>query len=69
MTHSLNLEPRIFKMNEAAENASKEALNILVNEVKNIKIKDAFLILNGKDNDATLYLKEKTSNSLYSKFG
>ena len=56
------------KMNETAENASKEALNILVNEVKNIKIKDAFLILNGKDNAATLYFKEKTSNSLYSKF-
>ena len=55
-------------MNEAAENASKEALDILINEVKNIKIKDAFKILKGEENAATLYLKEQSYSSLQSKF-
>ncbi|MAJ90118.1 MAG: hypothetical protein CMD08_02470 [Flavobacteriales bacterium] len=56
------------KMNEAAENASKEALDILIAEVKNIKIKDAFKILKGEENAATLYLKEQSYSSLETKF-
>ena len=57
-----------LKMNEAAENASKEALDILITEVKNIKIKDAFKILKGEKNAATLHLKEQSYSSLQSKF-
>ena len=48
-----------IKMNEAAENASKEALNILITEVKKIKFNDAKEILKGEDNAATKYLERK----------
>ena len=55
-------------INNAAELASKEALPIFVNAVKSMTINDAFSILNGDDNSATLYLKDQTSTSLYTKF-
>ncbi len=55
-------------MNEAAENASKEALNILITEVKKIKFYDAKEILKGEDNAATKYLERKSYDSLFSKF-
>ena len=57
-----------IKMNEAAENASKEALNILITEVKKIKFNDAKEILKGEDNAATKYLEKKSYDSLFSKF-
>tara|TARA_B100000427_G_scaffold316467_1_gene311551 strand:+ start:192 stop:908 length:717 start_codon:yes stop_codon:yes gene_type:complete len=55
-------------MNLAAEKASKEALNILLDAIKSITIHDAFSILKGDDNSATKYLKNNTSNLLYNKF-
>lgn len=55
-------------INNAAELASKEALPIFVNAVKSMTINDAFSILNGNDNSATVYLKDQTSSSLYIKF-
>ena len=55
-------------INNAAELASKEALPIFVNAVKSMTINDAFSILNGDDNSATVYLKDQTSSSLYIKF-
>ena len=55
-------------INNAAELASKEALPIFVNAVKSMTINDAFSILNGNDNSATVYLKDQTSTSLYTKF-
>ena len=55
-------------MNEAAENASKEALNILISELKKIKFHDAKEILKGEDNAATKYLERKSYDSLFSKF-
>ena len=55
-------------INNAAEIASKEALPIFVNAVKSMTINDAFSILNGDDNSATVYLKDQTSSSLYTKF-
>ena len=55
-------------INNAAELASKEALPIFVNAVKSMTINDAFSILNGNDNSATVYLKDQTSSSLYTKF-
>ena len=55
-------------INNAAELASKEALPIFVNAVKSMTINDAFSILNGDDNSATVYLKDQTSTSLYTKF-
>ena len=55
-------------INNAAELASKEALPIFLNAVKSMTINDAFSILNGNDNSATVYLKDQTSSSLYTKF-
>tara|TARA_B100001115_G_C15832348_1_gene415600 strand:- start:961 stop:1677 length:717 start_codon:yes stop_codon:yes gene_type:complete len=55
-------------INNAAELASKEALPIFINAVKSMTINDAFSILNGNDNSATVYLKDQTSSSLYTKF-
>tara|TARA_B100000575_G_scaffold293435_1_gene304807 strand:+ start:71 stop:688 length:618 start_codon:yes stop_codon:yes gene_type:complete len=57
-----------IKMNEAAENASKESLNILLNELKKIKFNDAKEILKGEDNAATKYLERNSYDSLFSKF-
>ncbi|MDE0917745.1 MAG: DUF4197 domain-containing protein [Flavobacteriales bacterium] len=56
------------KMNEAAEVASKEALNILGLAIKNMNIKDAYSILKGDDNAATTYLRRETNDYLYESF-
>ena len=54
-------------INNVIELASKEALPIFANAVKSMTINDAFSILNGNDNSATVYLKDQTS-TLYTKF-
>ena len=51
-----NLE---FVLNEAAEDASILAKEILINAVKKMTVNNAIAILNGGDNDATIYLKKK----------
>ena len=56
------------KMNEAAELASKEALNILGLAIKNMNITDAYSILKGEDNAATTYLRSETNEYLYESF-
>ncbi len=60
-----NLE---FVLNEAAEEASFFAKEILVNAVKKMTVNNAIAILNGSDHDATLYLKKQTSREIYVKF-
>jgi len=55
-------------INTAAELATKKALLILLNAIKQMSIKDALLILNGEDNAATFYLQNYTSEFLYSEF-
>ena len=55
-------------LNAAAEDASQFAKEIFIDAVKKMTIKDAMSILKGKDNAATNYLKEQTSNELYVKF-
>ena len=55
-------------LNSAAEEASKFAKEIFITAVKNMTITDAFKILKGEDNAATIYLKKQTSNELYKKF-
>lgn len=55
-------------MNQAAESASKEALQILVNAIKQMNIQDAYSILKGADNAATTYLEEQTSTGIYNAF-
>jgi len=55
-------------LNSAAEEASKFAKEIFITAVKNMTITDAFKILKGEDNAATIYLKKQTSKELYKKF-
>ena len=55
-------------MNSAAELASKEALSILSDAIKNMNVSDAFSILKGEDNAATKYLRNETNTFLYESF-
>jgi hypothetical protein len=53
-----------LSMNRAAEKAAPEAKSIFWSAVKGMKFADARKILNGRDNEATLYFKDKTSARL-----
>lgn len=55
-------------MNRAAEEAAPEATNIVINAIKNMSIDDAKQILNGSDDAATEYFKDKTSDQLSTLF-
>ena len=55
-------------MNHAAESACKSALQILANAISQLTIKDAFTILNGKNNAATNYLHNQTNLKIYNSF-
>lgn len=60
---------RVIKtINEGAENASKEALSIFSNSIKQMTIDDAMGILKNGNGAATNYLKRTTSIELKSKF-
>lgn len=58
----------VLTLNRAAEEAAKEAAPVFINAIKAMTIGDGFAILNGKDNAATQYLKDKTSAELKVKF-
>ena len=49
-----------LSMNNAAERAAPEAKSIFLDAIKQMKIDDAKKILNGGDDEATLYFKDKT---------
>lgn len=51
-------------MNHAAEKAAPEATNIIVAAIKDMSIDDANSILQGNDDAATQYFKDKTSTQL-----
>ncbi len=53
-----------LSMNRAAEKAAPEAKALFVDSIKKMTITDAKKILNGKENEATLYFKEKTWDRL-----
>lgn len=55
-------------LNNAAEDAVKEATPIFVDAVKGINFNDAKQILLGSDNAATQYLEQSTKTKLYEKF-
>lgn len=55
-------------MNRAAEEAAPEATNIVIDAIKNMSIDDAKQILNGSDDAATQYFKDKTSGQLTNLF-
>ena len=58
----------IVKMNRAAESAAKKATPIFVDAVKQITFDDAMNILSGDDDEATMYLKDKSYDKLYAAF-
>lgn len=58
----------VLTMNRSAETAAKEAGPIFIDAVKQMTIADGFTILRGNDNAATMYLKDKTSGKLRTKF-
>ena len=49
-----------LSMNHAAERAAPEAKSIFWDAIKKMKIDDAKKILSGRDDEATLYFKDKT---------
>jgi hypothetical protein len=51
-------------LNRAAEEATKKALPIFINAIKNMSVSDGFSILKGGDGAATKFLKSQTSNQL-----
>ena len=55
-------------MNRAAEEATKEALPIFVDAIKNMTVSDGFAILNGGDGAATKFLKDQTTAKLVTAF-
>jgi hypothetical protein len=53
-----------LSMNRAAERAAPEAKSIFGDAIKQMTFDDAKKILNGRDNEATLYFEDKTSDRL-----
>jgi hypothetical protein len=53
-----------MSMNRAAEKAAPEAKSIFWDAIKQMNFSDARKILEGQDNEATLYFKEKTHGRL-----
>lgn len=58
----------VMALNRGAEDAAKEAKPIFVTAIKAMTIEDAWAILKGDANAATMYLKKTTSASLKEKF-
>lgn len=57
-----------LSMNRAAERAAPEAKALFVNAIKQMTISDARKILQGRDNEATLYFENKTRGRLHDLF-
>jgi len=57
-----------MSINRAAEQAAPEAKALFIDTIKQMSFDDARKILNGKDNAATFYFKDKTWDRLYDKF-
>lgn len=55
-------------MNRAAERAAPEAKALFVGAIKQMTFADAKKILQGRDNEATLYFQEKTTDPLTKRF-
>lgn len=60
------VEKVILSINRAAEDAAKEVAPIFASSIAEMTLSDAFGILNGAENAATVYLKGSTYNKLYS---
>ena len=62
------LDAFVLSMNRAAETAAPEARGIFVDAIFEMGIDDARRILEGSDNEATLYFRERTGNRLTTAF-
>lgn len=58
----------VESMNRAAENASAEAKEILIDAISKMTVQDALDIVKGEDNAATIYLQENTTATLIKNF-
>ena len=54
----------VLSMNRAAEKAAPQAKGLFMDAIKQMTFTDAKKILNGRENEATLYFKDKTSPRL-----
>ncbi|MDM8159484.1 DUF4197 domain-containing protein [Labilibaculum sp. K2S] len=76
ITKNINLLPGgselvdkvVLRLNRAAEDAVSEATPIFVSAITEMTIADAFGILKGGNNAATIYLQNKTQNKLQDLF-
>jgi hypothetical protein len=57
-----------LSMNRAAEQAAPAAKALFIDTIKQMSFADARKILNGRDNEATLYFKDKTWDRLAERF-
>lgn len=55
-------------LNRAAEEATKEALPIFADAIKNMSVQDGFAILKGGNGAATKFLKDQTTSKLVTAF-
>jgi hypothetical protein len=58
----------IVSMNRAAEQAAPKAKSIFWDAIKTIRFEDAKKILKGRENEATLFFKDRTYNTLQDLF-
>lgn len=65
---SQQLDNLVLSMNRAAESAVPLAKPLLINAIKSMTVTDAKNILSGGDTSVTTFFKEKTADSLSSKF-
>lgn len=59
------VEDVILRINRSAEEAAKEVAPIFISSIKQMTINDAFGILKGADNAATMYLSNSSRTDLY----
>lgn len=62
------VDDAVLSMNRAAEEATKSAVPIFVDAIKQMSFEDATAILKGGDSAATKYLRTKTTPALTDKF-
>ena len=55
-------------MNVTAEKASNDALDIFLQEIKNLKVSNIKMIIDGDKDEATQYLKKNCYTYLYDSF-
>ncbi len=58
----------VEKINRAAEDAAIKAKPIFISAIKQMSIQDAWNILKGKDDAATIFLQRTTNQALYQEF-